>query len=452
MNNRSRQKDKQNRNDGMMNVISGMGTSEYDSSRYNRVVHSQFITKETSEILFCENGIFNKIICAPADEMVRAGFCVKYKDDEEDKEEDEDRIESIFEDLNGEQTFATALYWHRCYGGGVIMPVFYGGGDNLLEPLDENSLRSIEELRVFSAKEVQPYTKELDPSNQMYGKVKTYTINDESTGASFQIHASRLIIFSGGVVPNHRRNERDGWGGMILEQVFDDLINKYDHANNCTVKLLERISQGVLKVQQLMTTLSSEGGDNIIRKYLQNIDMTRSIMNTLAIDGQDEFDLKNVAMTGVKDVLDKTQMMLSAVSRIPVTILFGRSAAGQNATGDSDFEQYYAYVDQERRRTVKPRLSKLIYWISMCKEYGITLPDSWHIEFKPLSIPSEKEEAETCNLKAQAAEHEANVAKTYSSIGALDTIEIRDKLDSEGWKLNRTLDNTGGVPTDGEGI
>lgn len=36
--------------------------------------------------------------------------------------------------------------------------------------------------------------------------------------------------------------------------------------------------------------------------------------------------------------------MLSAVSEIPVTILFGRSPCGQNATGDSDFEQYYSMV------------------------------------------------------------------------------------------------------------
>ena len=62
--------------------------------------------------------------------------------------------------------------------------------------------------------------------------------------------------------------------------------------------------------------------------------MVRNILNTLAIDKDDDYDIKSISLSGVKDILDKTQTMLSAVSEIPVTILFGRFTGGQNATGD----------------------------------------------------------------------------------------------------------------------
>ena len=42
--------------------------------------------------------------------------------------------------------------------------------------------------------------------------------------------------------------------------------------------------------------------------------------------------------SGVSDVIDSTCNFLSALTSIPQTILFGRSPAGMNATGDADLE------------------------------------------------------------------------------------------------------------------
>ena len=106
---------------------------------------------------------------------------------------------------------------------------------------------------------------------------------------------------------------------------------------------MERMAQGILKIAGLLNKLSIEGGEDEVRTYLQNIDMVRNILNTLAIDKDDDYDIKSISLSGVKDILDKTQTMLSAVSEIPVTILFGRSPGGQNATGDSDFRTILFY-------------------------------------------------------------------------------------------------------------
>ena len=130
--------------------------------------------------------------------------------------------------------------------------------------------------------------------------------------------------------------------------------------------------------------------------------------------------------------------MLSAVSEIPVTILFGRSPGGENATGEADFQQYYAMVQRLQRRKLKSKLSRFIYLLSKC--YNIALPESWNIHFKPLYIPTEKEQAETAKLKAEKLQTTVSALNTLVSIGALDPMEVRNYLEKQGFELDRTLD------------
>lgn len=427
----------QKRNDGMINVLNGMNTIRYDPSRHIGLFRTQFITKQMSENMFIENGIFKKIVCTPADEALRAGFCIKDKNEEINSE----KIISLYEDLGCEERFATALYWNSCFGGAAMFPVFNDGTSDLTEPLNENNLHDITEIRVFSAKEAIPMERNTTWNDINYGKPETYIINDESNGACFEVHTSRLILFPGLAVPHQIKNARDGWGGMILEQIYDDLIQKYGRGNKYAIDIMERMAQGILKIQGLIDRLSIKGGEEEVRQYLQNIDMVRNILNTLAIDSNDEYDIKSISLSGVKEILEKTQTMLSAVSEIPVTLLFGRSPGGQNATGEADFQQYYAMVQRIQRRVLKPRLSHFIYLLSKCSSYGINLPGNWHIEFNPLSIPSEKEKAETEKLKAEKEKVISDTLNTYVGIGGMDSIEVRNKLEEMGYKLDRTLDN-----------
>ena len=67
----------------------------------------------------------------------------------------------------------------------------------------------------------------------------------------------------------------------------------------------------------------------------------------------------------MKDVIDTTCNMLSAVTNIPQTILFGRSPAGENSTGDSDFENYYNYIERIQKLMLKKNVRTC--WTSSSK-------------------------------------------------------------------------------------
>lgn len=99
-------------------------------------------------------------------------------------------------------------------------------------------------------------------------------------------------------------------------------------------------------------------------------------------------------------------------------------------------------VSRLQRRTLRPKLSRLIDLLSKCSQYNICLPDKYTLEFNPLWQPTEKERADTDYVKAQAKAQDAAAAKTYYDMNALDGQEVRDGLEKQGiYDLDRSLDD-----------
>ena len=434
------------RYDGFMNTVIGHGIKSRDPFASYRF-HGEPIQMSDQEAddLFTFNGIANKVISAPANEAVRAGFKLKEGDVELDSN---DRIQSLFEDLDGQAAFATALSWDRLYGGCAVLMLIDDGG-TLADPVNEGRIRSIEKLEVFDPTDVS-FTEGFfydDPHDPNYGEPSYYTITGYN-GGSFYVHESRLLLFKGGTISNRRRRMNNGWGGRVFDQIQQDLV-RYDSSLSLSLMLLSRLSQGILKLNGMTSLLQNDFGEKQVHKRLQLIDMARHLMNTIAIDKDDEYDQKNLTVSGVKDIIDQFQVALSAATDIPSTVLFGRSPAGQNATGHSDFENYYNMVERIQQRTLRPRLARLLHILGLSSEYHLGLPSEYTIKFNELWSPSEKEQAETNNSKAQAKEHEANAAKMYMDMGALDSQEIRKKLDDgDDYDIDRSLDKIMAEPVD----
>nr|DAO19759.1 MAG TPA: Portal [Caudoviricetes sp.] len=397
------------------------------------------------EDLFTYNGLAQKIIKAPADEAVRAGFSLK--DGEADIEQN-DVVQSILEDLDFQQVFSTALCWDRLFGGGAVLMMLDDGGE-LSEPVNEKQLRRIESMKVYDAQDVNPLAYCEDPTDDRYGLPNVYTVINYN-GASFNVDASRLLIFDGGIVSNRRRRERNGWGGSIMEQVQDNL-ERYNTSHDFATLALERLSQSVTKFDGLADMLSTEFGEKQVEKRLQLIDMARGMMNTIALDKEDEYDLKNVTLAGIKDVLDEFEIALCAAADISATVLFGRSPQGQNSTGESDLENYYNMIERIQQRKIKPQIYRLLHLMDCCSEYALNLPQDFTVDFAKLWNPSAKEQAETKQIEADARAKEAAAAAQYVSLGALDPQEVRQKLDDgDEYDLDRSIDKVMGTPVKDE--
>lgn len=419
------------RQDGYSNMLNKYGTKQDNSIAY-QYVQDSFVNDLELVRIYESNGLFSKIIDRPAEEAVKRGFDIDYGD-----ESIEEYVESKLDELDIEDNFATAEKWARLYGGSIIV-MLCNDGRGLEEPLDVESVTEIEELVVFERSVVQP------EYSSMYGlstDIKTkpwepeyYTIS--SVSGYFTVHKSRCLVFKNGRVPEQTTNVLYRYFGVPEYVKIKNALRECITSHENGVKLMERSVQAIYKMKNLANMLGTSDGEDKVLQRLQVIDMARGILNSIAIDTDGEdYDFKNFTMSGVKDVIDSTCNMLSAVTEIPQTILFGRSPAGMNATGDSDMENYYNMVEKIQKQNMKSNSKRIIDLIlreGKHKGYISKIP-KYKVKFAPLWSLSDLENANIEQIKAGIEQTKAQTTQIYIDSGVLDPSEARKSLADDGY-------------------
>lgn len=423
------------REDGYVNLLNKYGTKQDNSEAY-KFEREPVIPDMQLTGLYEGNGLFSKIIDTPAEEALKHGFDLNLKSDELNA-----FVEDALDDLEWEERAATAIKWARLYGGALIV-MLIDDGRGLEEPVDWEHIRSIDELRVYERSIVQPDYASLYQQDyggkgvgnrvSKFGQPEYYYVS--SIYGSFKVHESRCLVFRNGVLPEQTSNATYLFWGMPEYVRIRRALRETVTAHTDSVKLLERSVQAIYSMKGLASLLTTDDGENQVLKRLQLVDTSRGLLNSIAIDSEGEqYDFKTFQFSGVKDVIDATCNMLSALTNIPQTILFGRSPAGMNATGDSDFESYYNFVEKIQRLMLKRNLRTLL---DVLFRAGIASGDvaeepDYKLEFKPLWSLSDTEQAAVDQTKAQTALVKAQTAQAYVDMQALDPTEVRRRLASD---------------------
>jgi phage-related protein (TIGR01555 family) len=423
------------REDGYVNLLNKYGTKQDNSEAY-KFEREPVIPDMQLTGLYEGNGLFSKIIDTPAEEALKHGFDLNLKSDEVNA-----FVEDALDDLEWEEKAATAIKWARLYGGALIV-MLIDDGRGLEEPVDWEHIRSIDELRVYERSIVQPDSSSLYQQDyggkgvgnrvSKFGQPEYYYVS--SIYGSFKVHESRCLVFHNGVLPEQTSNATYLFWGMPEYVRIRRALRETVTAHTDSVKLLERSVQAIYSMKGLASLLTTDDGENQVLKRLQLVDTSRGLLNSIAIDSEGEnYDFKTFQFSGVKDVIDATCNMLSALTNIPQTILFGRSPAGMNATGDSDFESYYNFVEKIQRLMLKRNLRTLldvVFRAGIASGNVAEEPD-YKLEFKPLWSLSDTEQATVDQTKAQTALVKAQTAQAYVDMQALDPTEVRRRLASD---------------------
>ena len=271
---------------------------------------------------------------------------------------------------------------------------------------------------------------------------ETYSIY--SRYGSFTVHESRCLVFQNGLLPENSSNSIYQFWGMPEYIRINKAIQDAEISHRSAPKMLNRSVQPVYKMKDLAAELATEEGENKVLRRLQTIDMARGLMNSITIDSEGEdYDFRTFQFAGVSDVIDSACNYLSALTNIPQTILFGRSPAGMNATGESDLENWYSYVERIQKRMLKGNLR---YLLSIIFQAGVATGEvdevpKIKVQFNPLWTLSESEQADLDQKKAQTAQTRAQTAQIYVDMQAIDPTEVRRKLaDSSEFDVETLLD------------
>lgn len=422
------------KNDGWANLFTSVGTSRDPlmSSMYSR---DSMLSREEVESMYVGDGIGRRIIDVPAEELTRQWLKI-------DGEEGGDILDA-FEEIGLQASITDGLRWARLYGGAIGV-LIVDDGNTLEIPLNEKAVRSVEKLHIYDRHQVTWTTSDLvqDPSRKDFGEPEFYNVHPYSVGVGFRVHASRVVKFSGDPLPPRMRAANSWWDASSLQGVVA-YIRRWGEAHGYSANIMRDFVQAVMSVKGL-TDMLAAGQDELIKKRLDILDMSRSILNTMLIDADAEnYEKKSSSIAGLPDLIDRFAEAVSGVTGIPITKLFGRSPGGLNASGDSDIRNYYDMLRSQQEQRLTPvieRIARLVYLSKLGPTRGAE-PESWSVCWMPLWQMTDQEVA---NLRKTVAETD----KLYVvDMGAVDPTEIRDSRFASGWTMETSLQEGISMPT-----
>lgn len=269
--------------------------------------------------------------------------------------------------------------------------------------------------------------------NDVWGQPATYGFSTVETGRYFRVSASRLVRARGVRTTRQTRIENAGWELSILQKLVERLRD-FGLCSDALSLLMQSPGQTVYKMKGLSSLMAS-GNQDAILKRIAAVEMQRSAARPIAIDSEDEFRVETIgSLAGIRDLFDAQMYLMSAMMQIPVSILFGKSASGLNATGENDFRGFYARAEKFRKSHVTPVLMGAARLFLLSK--GIVLPQDTQVVYPSLWQASDTESA-----SAYATRATADVA--YLQAGVLAPAEVRSRFEGEnntGIQLLKDLD------------
>lgn len=376
--------------------------------------------------MYARGGIFARVIDIPADLSMSRGIEVEGDDD--------DVITDEFDRLDLVGNMSDALRWARLDGGSALMLLTDTG--ELDEPMPE-SIGQITEIRVIEIDQlsVAPGGYYDDPNQSNYGQPELYQVrpiqmgNSSSTGF-FTVHESRILPVYGDPLPARMRlGARVPWLGRSAAIEGYAAIERYQKSVRLGLEIMKRKQQAVHKMKGLAELIQNRQED-LVRKRVDLVDDVRSLMNGVAVDAEDDYVVYDQNLSGVKDVIGECQVDVSAQFGIPVTEIFGRSAAGLNNTGEHDLEGLYDLCEGIQKTSAQPAIERLIEAIG--RQQGVALPSSYKIKWPSLWTPTDEQAAETRHKNAQAEKAEAEARQIDYDMGVVSEAELRADAANEG--------------------
>lgn len=370
--------------DGLMNVVSGLGTSKSKRS-HDCWEYDVFNNWEQLDACYQSNWIARKIVDTRAEDMTREWRKIKSQQAEE--------ITSLEQELCVPIHFQDAEAWARLYGGAGILMLT---GQDLTKPLNVNKIKrgSLERLIVFDRHEMGGTT--INTSNILadnYLQPETYTIQ----GGGQHIHWTHFIRMFGDRLPRRQMMLTQGWGDSTLRKCLSD-IEDFVAATGGIAELMREANVDVITREGLNDDLASDQDDEITDRYALFSQM-KSIVNMALLDSTEVYDRKTLALSGVAPIIEQFMTWISGAADTPLTRLFGTSAKGLNATGDGDERIYY---DSIRANQIKKFTKPLRHFDEVMVRSALgSFPADYDYTWNPLSQPNTVEIAQAEQLTAQ---------------------------------------------------
>lgn len=392
--------------DGYVNFLSGLNTNRSKNSG-GAIVKSNDLTSEQIDALLRDFPLAKKICLKPSQEVFRKHPKFKIED-----EKLEELLELEFKKFSVH--LILAMFYEFGFGGSAIILDVQDGQD-LDQPVNEKNIQGLGSRIIVVDKSY------LNPENFSLFKETEYYNVPLSVGSQ-KIHKSRMIIFTGTSATIREREKNNGFSDSYLQNKWDSL-KAYVSANETCSEMINDFSQTVYNIDGLNDYIGDPVEEEKIMKKALMMDIMRSTIKAIFIDGNDKFDRKVAPLTAVKEFVSIFKDYFQASQDLPHNILFNeKTEGGLSESGKTQMQQWYDFIIQNQTR-ITPEIDKLINYI--CISLKIPKPQ-W--EWANLWELDEKEKAEKENKEADTFNKITTAYKNLHEIQVISSEELKKIL------------------------
>lgn len=399
-------------NDGAYaNMVTGMSDPMMDKTAH--ILANLTCSEDVAELsaMFANDGIAKRIANYVPRSALRHDIAII--GDEDGSRFKECSRRGLFKALVLAGTYA------RLYGGAIVVTLY---DDRLPFDAPASKGSTIKGYKVFSSSRVNVTSAMFvtDSRSDYFDDMEFFEV-EKPDSTIVRIHASRVTVVKGNPVPDSLTNATDRQLYFGLSEVgsVKQQLKDYGAAMNGVANMLQESDIGIFSLTGLNEMLSMP--DCGIAKVQERMTLVRQGMSTMRAvfqDAADKYEIVSHNYAGIADMLNEMKAGLSAITGIPVSILFGRTQSGLAQTNQGDIDQYTETVESWRNDTLYVPMCKMISEL-----VNRNMGGSGELEFEwgPVSVMSEGE-------KLEARLKQSQMMKNYYEMGVITSDEIRDAV------------------------
>lgn len=390
--------------DRLTNVMSGMGTS-IDKGVYAGY-NLTFQSPGQVESSYRTSWLMRKLVDLPPRDMTRNWRAWQADRDIIAQLEKEEKR------LGLKAKCKRALVLARLWGGGAIVMGVKGQGDDPMREVKPERVTKggLEWLHVFARHEITTGSMISDPADPWFGHPEKYSITPRD-GRAIDIHPSRVVAFVGQPAPEGSMMQVDWlWGDPLYQSILTAIQNA-DLSQDGFAALIHEARVDVIKMPELMEKWSTDEYEDRLKQRLQIAAQAKSILRTLLLDGDEDWDQRQINWAGMPDMIMTYLQIVAGAADIPVTRLLGQSPKGLNSTGEGEEKDYHAKIESDQDDMLTPCLDRIDEFL-IRSALGDRPEEIWW-RFNPLTRLTPKEASEI-------EERRAKTVETYGRTGLIE--------------------------------
>ena len=336
-----------------------------------------------------------------ADEMTRKFVKFRYDvdDGKENHEQELSDLEQEAEKYKVKERFNEATQKDGYFGGCLVyIDVGELDDEEAQEPLilDTKTFKKgmLKGFKVIEPVNIYPGEyNTTDPTDQYYFNPEYWYVLGK------RYHESRFLYFAGNTVPLLLKPAYNFFG-IARSQLALDYIAHFVENRESAQELLNKFSLTCWKTD-MGQVLQGESCNDLVKR-VRMFNKLKSNNGTLVVDKEKEDIMQiNTPLGGVRDIVEMSLNLLTAVWRIPKIKYIGEGEGGLNASSKEQMRSFYDFIMSQKEKMFTGPMEKVlkILQLNMGKEINPAIS----FEFPSLVEMDDSEVAQLNKLKADTA-------------------------------------------------